>query len=74
MVRPWFRPASLFSGTLSFAISCDVGGIQSYEDFHLNTYLWLQPGVLFLLPAIALSAQYAANAPANLPAPMDTLT
>lgn len=50
-----------------------LGGIQSYEDFPLNTYLWLQLGLLFRLPTIALSAQYEASAPSNLP-PLDRLT
>jgi hypothetical protein len=43
------------------------GGIQSYEDFLLNAYLWLLLGLLFRLPTIALSAQFAANAPAAQP-------
>jgi hypothetical protein len=37
-------------------------GIQAYEDFLLNAYLWLLLGVLFRLPSIGLSAQFAANA------------
>jgi H+/Cl- antiporter ClcA len=41
------------------------GGMQAYEDFLLNSYLWLLLGVLFRLPTLALSAQYAANAPAQ---------
>jgi hypothetical protein len=44
------------------------GGIQAYEDFLLNAYLWLLLGLLFRLPTLALSAQYAANAPATEPA------
>jgi len=43
------------------------GRIQSYEDFHLNVYLWLLFGLLFRLPTIALSAQFAANAPVTQP-------
>jgi hypothetical protein len=50
-----------------------LGGIQSYEDFPLNTYLWLRLGLLFRLATIALSAQYEASAPSNLP-PLDRLT
>jgi hypothetical protein len=43
------------------------GGMQSYEDFLLNAYFWLLLGVLFRLPTIALSSQFAANAPAAQP-------
>jgi hypothetical protein len=44
------------------------GGIRSYEDFHLNAYFWLLFGLLFRIPTIALSVQFAANAPATQPA------
>ena len=40
------------------------GGIQSYEDFLLNGYFWLLLGLLFRLPSIELSAQYAVTASA----------
>ena len=40
------------------------GGMQAYEDFLLNAYLWLLLGVLFRLPTVALSAQFAATVPA----------
>jgi hypothetical protein len=43
------------------------GGMQPYEDFLLNAYFWLLLGVLFRLPTLALSAQFAANAPAAQP-------
>jgi hypothetical protein len=43
------------------------GGMQAYEDFLFNAYFWLLLGVLFRLPTIALSAQFAANAPAAQP-------
>ncbi len=38
--------------------------MQAYEDFVLNAYLWLLLGILFRLPTLALSAQFAATAPA----------
>ncbi|MGB6900023.1 MAG: hypothetical protein WBE12_15600, partial [Candidatus Acidiferrum sp.] len=44
------------------------GGIDSYEDFLLNAYFWLLLGLLFRLPTIALSAQFAIDAPATKPA------
>jgi hypothetical protein len=50
----WYALFLLFPATF--------GGIQSYEDFLLNAYFWLLLGVLFRLPTIALSAQFAANA------------
>src|SRR5260221_12737830 len=34
-----------------------VGGIQAYEDFVLNAYLWLLIGILFRLPQIKVSAE-----------------
>ena len=37
------------------------GGMQSYEDFLFNSYFWLLLGMLFRLPTIALSAQFAAS-------------
>ncbi|MGB6835841.1 MAG: hypothetical protein WBE24_20465, partial [Candidatus Acidiferrum sp.] len=44
------------------------GGIDSYEDFLLNAYFWLLLGLLFRLPTIALSAQFAIDATATKPA------
>ena len=41
---------------------------QPYEDFLLNAYLWLLLGILFRLPSIWPSAQFAANAAAPEPA------
>jgi len=52
----WYALFLLFPATF--------GGIQPYEDFVLNAYFWLLLGVLFRLPTITLSAQFAANAPA----------
>lgn len=41
-------------------IPMTFNGIQSYEDFVLNAYFWLLLGILFRLPSLAASAQYAA--------------
>jgi hypothetical protein len=38
-------------------------GIQAYQDFILNAYLWLLLGVLFRLPTLQLDASLAAGAP-----------
>jgi hypothetical protein len=35
-------------------------GLVSYQNFVQNAYLWLLIGILFRLPHIALSSQYAA--------------
>jgi hypothetical protein len=37
-----------------------VGGIRAYEDFVLNAYSWLQLGILFQLPHIKKSIEFAA--------------
>ncbi len=55
----WYALFLLFPATF--------GGIQSYEDFLLNAYFWLSLGVLFRLPTIALSTQFAANTTAAQP-------
>jgi hypothetical protein len=49
-------------------IPATFGGMVAYEDFLLNAYFWLLLGLLFRLPTIALSAQFAANAPVAQPA------
>jgi hypothetical protein len=51
----WYAVFLLFPQTF--------GGIQPYEDFLLNAYFWLLLGILFRLPSLALSAQFAAGAP-----------
>ncbi len=53
----WYAFVLLFPATFA--------GIQPYEDFLLNAYLWLLLGVLFRLPSIGLSAQFAAAATAK---------
>ena len=55
-VMLWYSFILLFPATF--------GGIQPFEDFLLNAYLWLLLGILFRLPTIALSAQFAATASA----------
>jgi hypothetical protein len=53
----WYAFVLLFPATFA--------GIQAYEDFLLNAYLWLLLGVLFRLPSVGLSAQFAAAATAG---------
>ena len=63
---PWFPLGFvIFWYALFLLFPATFGGIQAYEDFLLNAYFWLLLGVLFRLPTLALSAQFAANAPAQ---------
>jgi hypothetical protein len=60
---PWFPLAFVifwYAGLLLLPLT--FNGMQAYQDFVLNAYLWLLLGILFRLPSIALSAQYAAAA------------
>jgi len=61
---PWFPVAFVifwYAGLLLIPIT--FVGMQPYQDFILNAYLWLLLGVLFRLPTIAVSAQFAAIQP-----------
>ena len=57
----WYAFYLLFPSTF--------GGIQPYEDFLLNAYLWLLLGILFRLPSLKLSGQFAASAQPGQPQP-----
>jgi hypothetical protein len=60
---PWFPLAFvIFWYGFVLLLPSTFGGIQPYEDFLLNAYFWLLLGVLFRLPTLALSAQFAAAA------------
>jgi hypothetical protein len=64
---PWFPLAFMifwYAGLLLIPIT--FNGLQAYEDFVLNAYFWLLLGILFRLPSLAASAQYAAST-AHLP-------
>jgi hypothetical protein len=66
---PWFPLGFvIFWYTFFLLFPATFGGIQPYEDFLLNAYFWLLLGLLFRLPTIALSAQFAVNAPVTQPA------
>jgi hypothetical protein len=61
---PWFPLGFvIFWYAVFLFFPATFGGIQPYEDFLLNAYLWLLLGILFRLPTLALSAQFAAGAP-----------
>jgi hypothetical protein len=65
---PWFPLGfMIFWYAFLLLVPLTFYGIQPYQDFVLNAFLWLQLGILFRLPSIALSAQFAANAPSAQP-------
>jgi hypothetical protein len=66
---PWFPLGFvIFWYAFFLLIPATYGGMVAYEDFLLNAYFWLLLGLLFRLPTIALSAQFANTAPAAPPA------
>ncbi|HXJ06528.1 MAG TPA: hypothetical protein VNH65_15595 [Candidatus Acidoferrum sp.] len=66
---PWFPVGFVIFWYAFFLLGpATFGGMASYEDFLLNAYFWLLLGILFRLPTIALSAQFAIDAPATQPA------
>ncbi len=57
---PWFPLAFVifwYAGLL--LVPMTFAGMQPYQDFVLNAYFWLLLGILFRLPTLAVSAQYA---------------
>jgi hypothetical protein len=57
---PWFPLAfMIFFYAFLLLIPITYTGLQAYQDFILNAYMWLLLGVLFRLPKLALSAQFA---------------
>lgn len=62
---PWFPLGFVIFWYIFFMLLPGAfGSMVAYEDFLLNAYFWLLLGLLFRLPTIALSAQFAVNAPA----------
>jgi hypothetical protein len=65
---PWFPLAfMIFWYAFLLLLPLTYEGMQAYEDFVLNAYLWLSLGILFRLPKLALSSQFAAASTENLP-------
>jgi hypothetical protein len=55
---PWFPLAfMIFWYALLLLVPLTFQGMQAYQDFILNAYLWLLLGILFRLPKLALEAQ-----------------
>ena len=58
---PWFPLAfMIFWYAFLLFLPFTFQGMQAYQDFVLNAYLWLLLGILFRLPKLALSAQASA--------------
>lgn len=63
---PWFPLGfMIFWYAFLLLLPFTFQGMQAYQDFVLNAYLWLLLGILFRLPKLALSAQAASAASAN---------
>jgi hypothetical protein len=61
---PWFPIAfMIFWYAALLLLPMTFTGMQSYEDFVLNAYLWLLLGILFRLPTLAVSTEFAAVNP-----------
>jgi len=61
---PWFPIAFMifwYAGLLLLPMT--YAGLSPYQDYVLNAYLWLLLGILFRLPTLAFSAQFAAVQP-----------
>jgi hypothetical protein len=57
---PWFPLAfMIFWYAVLLLMPITYNGLQAYEDFVLNAYFWLLLGILFRLPLLAVSAQFA---------------
>jgi hypothetical protein len=65
---PWFPLGFvIFWYAFFLLIPATFAGMAAYEDFLLNAYFWMLLGLLYRLPTIALSAQFAVNAQAEQP-------
>jgi hypothetical protein len=60
---PWF-PIAFVIFWFIFLVFFLVGytSLSFYQDFLANAYLWILVGILYRLPGLALSAQFAAEA------------
>lgn len=57
---PWFPLAfMIFWYVFLLLLPFTYEGLQAYQDFVLNAYAWVLVGILFRLPKLALSAQFA---------------
>lgn len=57
---PWFPIAfAIFWYAFLLLLPITFGSIVAYEDFVMNAYLWLLLGILFRLPHLKFSSQFA---------------
>lgn len=60
---PWFPIAFvIFWNAFLMLLPVTFTSMAIYQDFVVNAYLWLTLGILFRLPTLALSPQFAATA------------
>jgi hypothetical protein len=66
---PWFPIAfTIFLYAFVLLLPMTFTSMQAYEDFVINAYFWTLLGILFRLPSLSLSAQFAnPSAPAGNP-------
>jgi hypothetical protein len=67
---PWFPMAFVifwFAVLLFFPMGYST--MAFYQDFLVNSYLWLLLGILYRLPKLALSAQFALHPASPQPEP-----
>jgi hypothetical protein len=66
---PWFPLAfMIFFYAFLLFLPFTFQGMQAYQDFVLNAYVWLLLGILFRLPKLAAAAQATlAPTPDNSP-------
>jgi hypothetical protein len=66
---PWFPVAFIiFLYAFVLLLPITFTSMVTYQDFIVNAYFWLMLGLLFRLPHLALSAQFA-NVPKTQPQP-----
>jgi hypothetical protein len=57
---PWFPIAAvIFLYAFVLLLPMTFTSMVAYEDFIINAYFWTLLGILFRLPSLALSAQFA---------------
>jgi hypothetical protein len=57
---PWFPIGfAIFLYTFVLLVPMTFVSMQAYEDFVINAYFWTLLGILFRLPTLALSSQFA---------------
>ena len=57
---PWFPIAFvIFWNAFILLLPVTFTSMAVYQDFVVNAYLWLTLGILFRLPTLTLSAQFA---------------